>query len=193
MLRSFEKRPEHVQARDRVKAWTRARFKLCEDTAILVAEVSCAVPGCPPLETVVAFWTDSETRHQFKVFKPVREVVEEDLPLFEVEATHLSEHDASVRLPPEHRAQRCSHLGCRERSGRHLVGERLEKVEVLPVHERDVDRSTVELAHRLQAAEASADDDNPVTGGLTRRRRHQRSTSPGPRTSAASTSVLLRI
>ncbi len=63
-----------------MREWTRARFKLSDDAAILVAEVSCAVPGCPPLETVIAFWTDSETRHQFKLFKPVAEVVLDDLP-----------------------------------------------------------------------------------------------------------------
>ena len=80
MLQSFHKRPEHVAALDRVREWTRARFKLSDDIAILVAEVSCTVPGCPPLETVVAFWTDSETRHQFKLFKPVAEVVRDDLP-----------------------------------------------------------------------------------------------------------------
>jgi len=57
MLRSFEKRPEHLQAIDRVKAWTRARFKLAEDVPILVSEVACGLPGCPPLETVIAFWT----------------------------------------------------------------------------------------------------------------------------------------
>jgi hypothetical protein len=80
MLQSFHKRPEHVAALDQVREWTRARFKLPDDAAILVAEVSCTVPGCPPLETVVAFWTDSETRHQFKVFKPVTAVVPDDLP-----------------------------------------------------------------------------------------------------------------
>ena len=80
MLQSFRKRPEHVAALDRVREWTRARFKLPEDAAILVAEVSCTVPGCPPLETVVAFWTENETRHQFKVFKPVAAVVPDDLP-----------------------------------------------------------------------------------------------------------------
>ena len=80
MLQSFHKRPEHVAALDRVREWTRARFKLPDDAAILVAEVSCAVPGCPPIETVVAFWTDSETRHQFKLFKPVAAVVLDDLP-----------------------------------------------------------------------------------------------------------------
>ena len=45
----------------------------------MVAQVDCAVPGCPPLETVVAFWVEG-TRHHFKVFKPLAEVVEDDLP-----------------------------------------------------------------------------------------------------------------
>ena len=56
-----------------------ARFRLASDTAILVAEVACAVPGCPPIETVIAFWSD-ERRHHFKVFKPVADVADDDLP-----------------------------------------------------------------------------------------------------------------
>jgi hypothetical protein len=80
LLRSQRKRPEHLAAIDRVRDWTRERFKLPEDAAIMVTEVTCALPGCPPLETVVAFWTASDTRHHFKVFKPVAEVVEDDLP-----------------------------------------------------------------------------------------------------------------
>ncbi len=79
MLRSSKKRPELLQALDRVTEWTRERFKLPQDAAILVSEVSCALPGCPPLETVVAFWTENG-RHQFKLFKPVEEVVPDDLP-----------------------------------------------------------------------------------------------------------------
>ena len=80
MLRSFDKRPEHLQALDRVREWTRARFKLTQDAPILVSEVACGLPGCPPLETVVAFWIDGDTRHHFKVFKRVEEVVPDDLP-----------------------------------------------------------------------------------------------------------------
>jgi hypothetical protein len=80
MLRFRRKRPEHLAALDRVRDWTRARFMLAEDAAILVAEVACALPGCPPLETVVAFWTAGDTRHHFKIFKPVAEVVADDLP-----------------------------------------------------------------------------------------------------------------
>jgi len=80
MLRSRKKAPEHLAALDRVRDWTRERFKLAEDAAILVSEVACALPGCPPLETVVAFWTENDRRHHFKLFKPVTEVVADDLP-----------------------------------------------------------------------------------------------------------------
>lgn len=80
MLRSFRKRPERLKALERVKQWTRARFKLAQDAPILVGEIACGLPGCPPLETVVAFWTDGDTRHHFKVFKRVEEVVPDDLP-----------------------------------------------------------------------------------------------------------------
>jgi nitrate reductase delta subunit len=78
MLAFGKKRPEHTAALDRVRGWVRERFAL-GDTAILVAEVACAVPGCPPIETVIAFWSD-ERRYHFKVFKPVAEVAESDLP-----------------------------------------------------------------------------------------------------------------
>jgi hypothetical protein len=63
MLRSERNRPERQQALERVREWTRARFEL-SDEAITVAEVACTLPGCPPLET----------------FKPVTEVLEDDLP-----------------------------------------------------------------------------------------------------------------
>ena len=79
-MRGFiKKSPDHLAALARVREWTRARFTLADDAAILVAEVACMLPGCAPLETVVAFWAD-ERRHHFKIFKPVADVVEDDLP-----------------------------------------------------------------------------------------------------------------
>jgi len=80
MLTLVNKSPEHRQARRRVKDWTRERFGLAEDVTILVTEIACAVPGCPPVDTVVAFWTEDDRRHHFRVFKPAAEVVEDDLP-----------------------------------------------------------------------------------------------------------------
>ena len=75
-----KKGPKHLEAVERVWAWTRERFKLADEATILVSELACAVPGCPPLETVVAFWTADAKRHHFKLFKPVAEVVYDDLP-----------------------------------------------------------------------------------------------------------------
>jgi nitrate reductase delta subunit len=78
-LRVSRKGPEHEEALARVRKWTCARFALAAEDAILVSEVACKLPGCPPLETVVVFWI-GDTRHHFKFFKPVRDVVVEDLP-----------------------------------------------------------------------------------------------------------------
>jgi nitrate reductase delta subunit len=79
-LGNLKKSPEQLQHAERIKQWTRERFTLAEEDAILVSEIGCALPGCPPLETVVAFWTEDKRLHHFKVFKPLAEVVEEDLP-----------------------------------------------------------------------------------------------------------------
>ena len=77
---SLDKNPEQLRALDRVKEWTRDRFGLAKGVAILVSEIACSNPGCPPLETVVAFWTETAERRQFKLFKPAAAVVEDDLP-----------------------------------------------------------------------------------------------------------------
>jgi nitrate reductase delta subunit len=78
-MQSFRRPPDHFAAIDRVRDWTRQRFKLTADATIMVSQIACAVPGCPPIETVAVFWT-AAGRHHFKVFKPVAEVVEDDLP-----------------------------------------------------------------------------------------------------------------
>jgi hypothetical protein len=98
VMRGFSKKsPEHFAALDRVREWVRARYALGE-AAILVAEVACAVPGCPPIETVIAFWSD-ERRHHFKVFKPLAEVVEDDLP--------PSWYKAALAVPDDYQCECC--------------------------------------------------------------------------------------
>jgi len=80
MLWWVKRNPEHGEALERVRQWTRARFSLSEQATVLVSELACGMPGCPPLETVIAFWSDGNKRHHWKVFKPAAEVVEGDLP-----------------------------------------------------------------------------------------------------------------
>jgi len=71
---------ERILALGRVREWTRGRFTLPGEATILVSEMACSLPGCPPLETHVLFLTPDGKRHHFKVFKPVVEVITDDLP-----------------------------------------------------------------------------------------------------------------
>jgi nitrate reductase delta subunit len=75
----FTKKVPDGSALERVREWTRARFKLTDDETVMVSEITCSVPGCPPIETHVVFWTGAG-RHHFKIFKPLAETAEDDLP-----------------------------------------------------------------------------------------------------------------
>ncbi len=79
MLGFGKKSSGDAAALDRVRGWTRARFALTDDDTVMVSEVACSVPGCPPIETHLVFWTDAG-RHHTKIFKPLADVVEDDLP-----------------------------------------------------------------------------------------------------------------
>ncbi|SRR6266705_2076350 len=79
MFASVKKGPRRLEAIDRISEWTRERFELPKEAVISVLEIACPLPGCAPLETVVVFWM-AEQRYQFKLFKPVEEVVIDDIP-----------------------------------------------------------------------------------------------------------------
>jgi nitrate reductase delta subunit len=80
MLAPFHKRPERAAAAARVKGWVRSRFALGEASTVMVTELENAQPGFPPLSTVVAFWNAERKHYHFRVFKPLEEVVEADIP-----------------------------------------------------------------------------------------------------------------
>ena len=79
MLGFTTKSPDRAAAVASVRGWTKARFTLTDDETLMVSELACRVPGCPPIETHVVFWT-AAGRHHFKIFKPLAQVIDEDLP-----------------------------------------------------------------------------------------------------------------
>jgi nitrate reductase molybdenum cofactor assembly chaperone NarJ/NarW len=79
MLGLTKKSPDRAAAHERLRAFTRERFTLAHDETIMVSEIACSVPGCPPVETHIVFWTQAG-RHHFKIFKPLGEVAADDLP-----------------------------------------------------------------------------------------------------------------
>ena len=80
MFAPFKRSGDRLAAAESVKRWTRSRFGLAENVMLLVSELESAVPGFPPLHTVVAFWTAEHKHYHFRIFKPLLEVLEEDLP-----------------------------------------------------------------------------------------------------------------
>lgn len=62
-----------------LKATARTLFDAGEDDAVVVNELQCTEPGCPPIETVVALLRAGSEPRQVKVHKPAVEVTEDDL------------------------------------------------------------------------------------------------------------------
>lgn len=74
------RRPGQGEEAGRVAGLVRGRFALPEGSVIVASELRCAVPGCPPVETAVLIWDEVGTRYRLKVFRPLAEVTEADLP-----------------------------------------------------------------------------------------------------------------
>jgi hypothetical protein len=68
------------QAIERVREWTRVRFRLQDAASIAVTEIACDVPGCPPKVTIVTFRGGDGEECRFRAFKPAAEMLLDDLP-----------------------------------------------------------------------------------------------------------------
>ena len=64
----------------RVEGWVRARFGLAPDDLVLVSQEVDSRPGFPPAQTLVIFFSGA-VRYRLRLFKPVREVGPDDLPV----------------------------------------------------------------------------------------------------------------
>ena len=64
----------------RVEMLVRERFIIRENEIILVSQDPGTKPGFPPLETNIIFFK-AETRYRFKIFLPIIEVGNSDLPV----------------------------------------------------------------------------------------------------------------
>lgn len=62
----------------RVKGWVEELRSLAEGESIMVVELRCSEPGCPPVETSISVLGGPEPR-QGKVHRPVAEVTREDV------------------------------------------------------------------------------------------------------------------
>lgn len=62
----------------RVKAWVRAELADDDPRSVMITELACTEPGCPPLETVIALLGPGD-QTQHKIHKPLAEVTEPEV------------------------------------------------------------------------------------------------------------------
>ena len=74
-----ERRKPDVRSVAAIRGWTQELFALDVDTTVMVTELQCTEPGCPPVETVIAILERPGQPRQHKVFKPMAEVTRDDV------------------------------------------------------------------------------------------------------------------
>ena len=62
-----------------IKQWAMEAFRLPADVSVMVTELRCSEPGCPPLETVIAILDTPGRPRQFKIHKAVADVSRDDV------------------------------------------------------------------------------------------------------------------
>lgn len=78
-----------------VKDWVRAAARAGEDATILVTELACSEPGCPPFEVVMAVMRPGRPPLQRKLHKRLAELSTEDVTRLWAggDASHEDDHE----------------------------------------------------------------------------------------------------
>lgn len=61
-------------ALDQIRYWLRQNFALPKETPIVIKEVPCMKPACPPVETAIMAMLKNEPPRLFKVQRPINEI-----------------------------------------------------------------------------------------------------------------------
>jgi len=69
--------PDHLR---RIKAWAAELLTADPDALVVVSEIRCAEPGCPPVETAIMI-SDANGTHLRKIPCPVADVTRADVAI----------------------------------------------------------------------------------------------------------------
>jgi hypothetical protein len=73
------RRRGRVNAELGVRRWAREAFGLDPSATLLVTELRCSKPGCPPHETVIAIFERGEPPREHRLPKPVTQIARSDV------------------------------------------------------------------------------------------------------------------
>jgi len=73
------KPPANTEQIRQIQSWVKDRLELDEEAIVMVSELRCSEPGCPPLETMIAVLDGPGQRRQFKFHKAIAEMTTDDI------------------------------------------------------------------------------------------------------------------
>lgn len=77
-------KPSAAAARQQLEAFVRSRLECQEQDHVLVQELNCLEPNCPPKETMIAIFSDGKKPVQFRIHRGLSDIELDDLnALFE--------------------------------------------------------------------------------------------------------------
>ncbi|MFO0426163.1 MAG: hypothetical protein ACK526_06310 [Planctomyces sp.] len=62
-----------------VRGWACRVLDVPADSFVMVRQVECRDPGCPPVETIIAILSENDRPRQWKIAKPLTLVTQEDV------------------------------------------------------------------------------------------------------------------
>ena len=73
---------------DRIKRWVREAWVLSSEATVMVTELECREPGCPPIETVLALLEGPGKTRQYKIHKSAAEISRADVEGLTLDIDH---------------------------------------------------------------------------------------------------------
>ena len=76
----FQPKPSaHPEQTLQIQSWVRDSLSLDDEIVVIVSELRCSEPGCPPLETMIAVLDGPGQRRLFKIHKAIAEITLADI------------------------------------------------------------------------------------------------------------------
>jgi hypothetical protein len=73
------KREDNAQLSRQIKTWVAEALHTDEETTLLVTEMRCTTPDCPPVKTVIALMAAEQPIRQYKIHKALTAITPEDI------------------------------------------------------------------------------------------------------------------
>jgi hypothetical protein len=74
-----ERRGDEAETARQIKRWVAEVLDLPPQVLVMVAELSCSEPGCPPVETVISIQRAGAPPRVHKIHRPAAEIAQGDL------------------------------------------------------------------------------------------------------------------